>query len=277
MEWTAARGRLPEPDAFQDAAAIFTEFGSIKRAFALIRRVTGSEDWETIRKKRIEDLLIHLLLGKFRRRPRLSKLSVPIRRDIRALFGTYKRGSEQADQLLLQAGDTDAIDEACKRFPTGKLLPNALYIHRSSLDNLEPLLRIYEGCARAYVREIERANIIKIHRFSGELSYLIYSDFDSDPHPTLLRCVKLSMRSLDLNCYDDANSENPRVLHLKEVFLNEDQPLRDKFARLTRQAERHGLLTDTSAIETRAGWDARLVDRGFQLARHRLIRQKSGT
>jgi len=32
----------------------------------------------------------------------------------------------------------------------GKLLPNALYVHRDALDSLEPLLRVYEGCARAY-------------------------------------------------------------------------------------------------------------------------------
>jgi hypothetical protein len=43
-------------------------------------------------------------------------------------------------------------------------LPDDLYVHRSALDTLEPLLRIYEGCGRTYLGEIEGANIIKIDR-----------------------------------------------------------------------------------------------------------------
>src|SRR5438105_3181090 len=110
---------------------------------------------------------------------------------MRAFFGTYTRACSQADELLFKAGDPSAIDEACKRSPVGKLLPDDLYVHRSALDILEPLLRISEGCGRAYLGEIEGANIIKIHRRSGKLSYLVYPDFERDPHPALWRCVKL--------------------------------------------------------------------------------------
>ena len=46
------------------------------------------------------------------------------------------------------------MDEACRRSSLGKLLPNALYVHRSAFDRLEPLLRVYEGCA--HVRTWER-------------------------------------------------------------------------------------------------------------------------
>ena len=45
-----------------------------------------------------------------------------------------------------------------------------------------PLLRIYEGCGRAFLGEVEGANLIKLHRFSGKISYLVYPDFESDPH-----------------------------------------------------------------------------------------------
>ena len=47
---------------------------------------------------------------------------------------------------------------------------------------------------------------------------------------------------------------NPPVLHRKETFLTADHPLREKFARLTAQEEKHGLLDDTSTIGTREGW-----------------------
>ena len=68
---------------------------------------------------------------------------------------------------LFRAGSAEAVDEACRRSAVGKLLPTALYVHRSALEALDPLLRVYEGCARAYLGEVEGANLIKIYRRSG--------------------------------------------------------------------------------------------------------------
>jgi DNA phosphorothioation-associated putative methyltransferase len=274
MEWIVDRGRLPEPDEFSSSNEIIGELGSLKRAFAMIRRVTGVEDWERIRQERSDDLLIYLALANFRRRPRFSELPIDLQRDVRTFFGAYKRACQQADQLLFQVGDADAIDEACKRSPFGKLLPNALYVHRSSLENLEPILRIYEGCAHGYLGEIDGANVIKLHRFSGKISYLVYPDFDRDPHPQLLRSLKVSLRSRDFHWYDYSLSENPPILHRKETMLSQDHPLHAKFTRLTQQEERHGLLSDSSTIGTRNGWNARLAEFGFTHRGHRLIRSR---
>jgi DNA phosphorothioation-associated putative methyltransferase len=173
---------------------------------------------------------------------------------------------------LFKAGDAAMIDEACKRSTIGKLLPDDLYVHKSALDSLEPLLRIYEGCGRAYLGEIEGANLIKIHRQSGKLSYLVYPDFENDPHPALLRCVKLNLRTRQIECYDYAQSANPPILHRKETFLRPDHPLYGKFSRLTQQEEKHGLLDDPSPTGTREGWARRLSERGFCLNGHRLVR-----
>jgi hypothetical protein len=62
------------------------------------------------------------------------------------------------------------------------------------------------------------------------------------------------------------------VLHRKEAFLPPDHPLHARFARLTRQEEEHGLLTDTATIGTRLGWQARLRATGWALRGHRLVR-----
>ena len=103
----------------------------------------------------------HLALARFRKRPPISKLPRGLQRDIREFFGTYKSACELADQLLFQAGRAQAIDEACQHSPIGKLLPNALYLHRSAVESLEPLLRVYEGCARAYLGEIKDTNLVE--------------------------------------------------------------------------------------------------------------------
>lgn len=135
-----------------------------------------------------------------------------------------------------------------------------------------PLLRVYEGCARAYLGEVEEANVLKLHRFSGKISYLAYPDFETDPHPTLATCVKFNMRSRQIDFYNYRQSENPPVLHRIETFLTPAYALFAKFARLTKQEEQHGLLDDSATIGTRTGCQAGLAERGFRLAGHRLLR-----
>jgi DNA phosphorothioation-associated putative methyltransferase len=236
--------------------------------------VTGTAEWEAIARSRSEDLLVYLALGRFRRRPPMTALPVGLPRDIRASFGSDTKACRQADDLLFRAGDAGAVDEACRRSPVGKLLPDALYIHRDALDAPEPLLRVYEGCARAYLGAVEGANLVKLHRQSGKVSYLVYPAFATDPHPALVRSIKLSLRTRELDCHDYAASTNPPVLHRKEAFLPPGHPLHERFARLTRQEERHGLLDETATIGTREGWQSRLHERGFAIRGHRLIRRR---
>jgi DNA phosphorothioation-associated putative methyltransferase len=274
MATIAELGRLPAVDEFPQTAELTTRLGSFKRAFALVKRVTGPDEWELSRKRRTEDLLVYLALARFRSRPLFSKLPPTLKLDIRAFFGTYTKACNQADALLFRAGDPSAIDNACGHSSVGKLLPDDLYVHRSAVEILEPLLRVYEGCGRAYLGEVEGANIIKIHRRSGKLSYLAYPDFETDPHPILVRCIRLSLRNRELNCYDYSRSSNPPILHRKELFLHCNHPLHGKFAKLTLQEEQHGLLTETSSIGTRNAWKARLRDAGFGFRGHRLVREK---
>jgi hypothetical protein len=153
MAIVAELGRLPEAGEFAGAAAVVEQFGSLKRALALVRRVTDPAGWEAIRQRRTEDMLVYMALARFGKRPALSQLPGGLRADIRAFFGTYAKACRQADELLFRAGDASAIDEACRGSPIGKLLPDDLYVHKSPVDALGPLLRVYEGCGRTYQGE----------------------------------------------------------------------------------------------------------------------------
>jgi DNA phosphorothioation-associated putative methyltransferase len=174
-----------------------------------VKPVTGTSEWDEITRRRTEDLLVYMALGRFIRRPPMTALPLGLQSDIRAFFGSYTKACRQADDLLFRSGNAEAVDEACRQSTVGKLLPNALYVHRVALESLEPLLRVYEGCARAYLGEVEGANLIKLHRRSGKVPYLVYPEFATDPHPALLRSIKLSLRTRELDCYDYANSTNP--------------------------------------------------------------------
>ncbi len=118
-----------------------------------------------------------------------------------------------------------------------------------------------------------RGHLIKLHRHSGKVSYLVYPDFETDPHPALVRSVKLSLRTRKIECFEYAGAANPPLLHRKETFLAPDHALYARFARLTAQEEKHGLLDDSATIGTREGWQARLNASGFALRGHRLVRR----
>ena len=108
---------------------------------------------------------------------------------------------------------------------------------------------------------MEGANIVKLHRFSGKVSYLFYPDFDTAAHPVLLRSLKVSLRALQLDCYDYATASNPPILHRKEAFLPEDYPQYQTFAVLTQQEEE--MRPSGRHLDDRnAGWLAVTAPRG---------------
>ncbi len=86
--------------------------------------------------------------------------------------------------------------------------------------------------------------------------------------------LELSLTTRELDCFDYARSTNLPILHRKETFLPPGHALAAKFARLTRQEEKHGRLDETATIGTRAGWEQRLAERGFTVRGHRLVRRR---
>jgi len=201
MEALSLLGRIPGPEELSETSAIVERLGSLKRAFALVRRVTDEGTWKEIARRRNEDLLVYLALARFRRRPSFSKLPARTQRDVKAFFGSYNRSCSEADALLFRAGDATAIDEACQRSPVGVLRENALLLRKDTLHELDPLLRVYEGCARALLGDVEDANVVKLHRYSGKVSYLVYDDLDDGRQPTLRLRIKVSLRTLGIDVY----------------------------------------------------------------------------
>ena len=177
-----------------------------------------------------------------------------------------------ADELLFTTGDPEAIDRSMRASSVGKRTGNALYVHESALTRVRPLIRVYEGCARAYIGTVEGSNIIKLARDEPQISYLTYPSFEADPHPALDSTVTVHLRDLRVRSIDFASSANPPILHRKEQFVAPDHPLREKFARLTKQEERFGLFEHPQTIGRREGWEAALAEKGVELRGHRVVR-----
>jgi hypothetical protein len=63
-------------------------------------------------------------------------------------------------------------------------------------------LRTYEGCARALIGEIDAADVIKLHRFSGKVSYLLYRDYETEEKPALRARIKVCLRDLSIGFFE---------------------------------------------------------------------------
>ena len=163
------------------------------------------------------------------------------------------------------------IDAACGRAGVGRLTSNALYLHRSAVGTLDPVLRVFEGCARAYLGDVDVANVVKLHRFSGKVSYLAVPKFDELPHPPVRRTIKLSLRNLWLQCIDHTENKNPLLLDQKERMVEADHPWRARFARFTIQEAQHGLLDELDDTLPALEWHQRLKEAGLMIRGYRLL------
>ena len=269
------RGRAPAEDELPNGEEIRERFGSLRRALRLVERGHEPEEWKKIVTARGQDLLLFLALSRFDGRPRFGQLPLPIRRDVRSIFSTYRNACEQADVALLAVGDMARVLAAAKRSAVGKLTPSALYVHESALDGIHPLLRLYEGCARGYIGRVDGTNVIKLHTGEPKVSYLSYPEFESTPHPALAESLTVHLQTFRLRERSYHDSGNPPILHRKEAFLVSDHPLHAKFSRLTRQEESKGLFEEMSHIGNRRGWEELLSAKGLTLRGHRLIRDRS--
>jgi len=269
-----ARGRAPESFELPEVAAAREQFGSVRAALTVVRRITGDTSWRAAQVVATQDLTVYLALAAFGGRPKFSGLPMDIQMDVKAFFGSYKEACAAADTLLFRVGEQSAIDKACRQSLIGKLTPEALYVHVTALPQLDSLLRVYEGCARALIGTVDRANIIKLNRIEPKVGYQVYPGFDHDPHPALEASVRADLKRLHVKYRDFTDSANPPILHRKETFVSEMYPGRNKFARLTTQEERFGLLSSTASIGTRERWEQLIVSKGLRFMGHRLVRVK---
>jgi DNA phosphorothioation-associated putative methyltransferase len=275
MAFLAAKGRLPNESEFALYEEINSKLGSLRRAFRVIAEVTGTAAWDEIKQQRSRELLIYLALARFGGRPTLSRLSFDLQLDVRAFFSTYGKASALADELLFSAGDLTKLNGACRASNIGKLTPSSLYVHTSAIPLLDPILRVYEGCARAYIGSVEGANIVKLNHRWPQISYLAYPSFEREAHPALFASLIVPLRNFHIQYREYGASDNPPILHRKETFVSPDHPSRNKFERLTKQEEKLRLFDETSTIGTKHGWEELLASRGLKVAGHKVVRRIS--
>lgn len=273
MSFMKLHGRPPRNGELTDDATstIKDAVGSIGRAQQLIREVTSDEYWEKVSIHRRAELLVYIALSRFSGRPRFNQLGSTLATDIRTHFGKYLDACLQADRMLLACGDPAIVLVNARSSSVGKQTPSALYVHRSALGELPPILQVYEGCARALSGTVEHSNLVKLSVAEPQVSYLTYPEFERDAHPTLASSVIVNLRKLTVDWRDYRQSVNPPLLHRKEEFLGADHPKRRTYSRLTRAEKRVGLYQNPEKIGTLAGWQQALKESRVCIRGHRVV------
>jgi hypothetical protein len=66
----------------------------------------------------------------------------------------------------------EKVARCCRESKVGKKLPTAFYVHVSALQALNPVLGIYENCARRTIENIDEATLVKFSLQQPKISYL---------------------------------------------------------------------------------------------------------
>jgi DNA phosphorothioation-associated putative methyltransferase len=234
-------GRLPDTGEFEREAELREIIGPPKAAQRLLVDQFGTASFDAARQQRSGDLHVYLALANLRRPIPFGQLSERLRRDIKSFFGDYKGALQRGRELLFAAGDPGEIELACEGVGIGFQDDQALFVHRSLLDLLPPILRVYVGCALMRYGDMAEADVIKIHKASGKVTFLLYDDFEGKALPELRQRTKVNLRTLFVQVFDYPASPQSQLLYFKERYLPADHPHKKRMEKFSNRLRKLGI------------------------------------
>ena len=240
-------GRMPRDEEFDRLAEVRQACGSLPRALQLFIDRFGEPTFNAARQRRKEDLLVFVAAAQLRRKIPFNQLSPRLQRDLRSFFGSYANAEEKAREIMFAASDEDELELAVSQLDFGHLDPHEGHftIHRSLLDELPVVLRVYVECAARLYGNPREADLIKIHLHSRKLTFHYYKDFEKAPIPELLTRIKIDLKRLFVTVIDHTTGPEHQLLFFKERFLPKEHPDRAKMARYSAKLRKLGLREDT--------------------------------
>ncbi len=254
-------GRMPRDEEFDRLAEIRQACGSLPRALQLFIDRFGEPTFNAARQRRKEDLLVFVAAAQLRSKIPFNQLSLRLQRDLRSFFGSYANAEEKARELMFAAGDSDELEIAAALLDFGFLDPKEGHftVHRTLLDELPVILRVYVECAARLYGNPREADLIKIHLHSRKLTFHYYRDFDDTPLPVLLTRIKIDLRRLFVTVIDHTNGAEHQLLFFKERFLAKDHPDRPKMDRFSAKLRKLGLREETIGYgPSKEKWNSRI-------------------
>jgi hypothetical protein len=153
----------------------------------------------------------------------------------------------------------------------GKVLPEAVYVVRPQQENVP--VELWKIICRAEIaaRPDPSWNLLKIHTREVAMTFLMYPEFEVEPHPALAEATKINLNTGSIVRTDFRQRANPPILHRKETFLPPDDERVPGYAALTKREEDAGLYRDLSRIGFRMHWLALLRRSDLAYDGHTLV------
>jgi DNA phosphorothioation-associated putative methyltransferase len=258
-------GRMPRDEEFDRLAEVRQACGSLPRALQLFIDRFGEPTFAAARQRRKEDLLVLVAAAQLRRKIPFNHLSLRLQRDLRSFFGSYANAEEKARELMFAAGDADELEIAVAQLDFGFLdhKEGHFTFHRSLLDELPVILRVYVECAARLYGNPREADLIKIHLHSRKLTFHYYKDFDKAPLPELITRIKIDLKRLFVTVIDHTTGSEHQLLFFKERFLAKDDPNLPKMRRFSAKLRQLGLREETIGYgPSKENWEAFQLNSG---------------
>lgn len=215
-------GRIPLPCEFARHAELGDAFGSAKRALRHLLSKGRQDIFRRAEAARKADLLVYLAIANLRKKISFSYLPEVVRCDITTFFRNYKKGLADGHDMLHAAADPNNIAMACEETASGWQDEHSLYVHNGLVDSLPTVLRTLIACAELLYGNLREADIVKIHKNSGKVTFLSYAGFDSALLPKLTLRTKVNLRTQHVEVFDHA--ADGQVLYFKERYIDPTDP-----------------------------------------------------
>lgn len=158
--------------------------------------------------------------------------------------------------------------------PHGKQLPDALYLHRDALAQLDNgLSRFVDAVGQALKIPADSWNLVKLGRRDFRVSLLHYPTFEQDAYPALQHSITVDLARLRHQRTEYTAHDNPPILHRKEQMVLPDHPLYATFCDITQEGELAGLYDMPRSIGFQQSWQRLIARHGYELVDGRLFRQ----
>ena len=152
-----------------------------------------------------------------------------------------------------------------KSLKIGKILPEAVYLHRGALESeASELFQLASAVARALKIEDEW-NLVKLFKREHKLSLLNYPTFYEDSYPALHSSNLVDLETFAVKQMNYTDSENPPILHRKELMVTSKDSMFEHFCSLTKEGEEAGLYENPFKIGFKQGWERVISEAGFEL------------
>lgn len=266
-------GRPPARAEFPGYARVVRLFGS---PAAIVDSLRAEINEDTVREnaaRRRNAVIVSICRAMIRKNgvPKLSELDQDVALDAKLFFGSFDAALRESRAHLQSLSDLSTVSKHINETRVGKILPDDLYVHVDSLPYIPDPLQILVELARMILPADVPYNVLKIARNSWHVTFLDYPDFHEHPHPALRGSMKVLLHKNQLFYRDYRDTENPPILHRKELFLHSEHPRFAEYSQLSLAEEEAGLLGRRD-IGNRKSWEQALRVAGLHLDGHMLQR-----